>query len=271
MDKQEIAQIIELLLAMREDMKAHQARMDADSKDWREEMEASRNTWRKEMMAYQGTIEARLKEEEPASVDMTPEVAHEQEVPLEDAVVMPVGERRKRRWDRRNLAAGRRQKGEEQNLDARRRGKQQDLVAVRRGTTRRAAVARRRRILFTKDTTREFHGFRKILVAARRGTTRCAGLARRKKTGNKEIENPGARWQLRLRNEKTADRISWKTHEKTRLEIARQIVDLLLDCITWNIGHCEGVDPFRSAKSKEVRRAVYGEAPATQGVLSPLV
>jgi hypothetical protein len=42
--------------------------------------------------------------EKPVSVDMTPEVAHEQEVPVEDAEVMPVGEPRKRRRDR-HLAA----------------------------------------------------------------------------------------------------------------------------------------------------------------------
>jgi hypothetical protein len=35
---------------------------------------------------------AQIGKEEPSSVDMTPEVAHEQEVPKEDAVVMPVRE-----------------------------------------------------------------------------------------------------------------------------------------------------------------------------------
>jgi hypothetical protein len=55
---------------------------------------------------------ARLETEEPASVDMTPEVAHDQEVPVEDAVVMPVGEPRKRRRDQRHLVAQRRQKEE---------------------------------------------------------------------------------------------------------------------------------------------------------------
>jgi hypothetical protein len=206
-------------------------RMDANLKSMQERM----NAGHKEMMAWlkdlningeettacQEKTETRL-QGEPASVDMTPEVAHEQDVSQEDAVVVPVGEPRKRRRDQQHLAAQRRHKEEERNLDARRRGKQQNTVAARRGTTRRAAVARRRIILFTKDTTREFHGSRKRLVAARRGTTRRAGMARRKETGNTGMENPGAKWQLRLRNEKTADRISWKTHEKTRLEIARQ-------------------------------------------------
>jgi hypothetical protein len=46
---------------------------------------------REETMACQETMEARLEKEEPTSVEMKPEVAHE-EVPLEDAVVMPVRE-----------------------------------------------------------------------------------------------------------------------------------------------------------------------------------
>jgi hypothetical protein len=42
--------------------------------------------------------------------------------------------------------------------------------------------------------------------------------------GNTGIKNPGAKWQLRLRNEKTAGRISWKTYEKMfGLETAKQI------------------------------------------------
>jgi hypothetical protein len=41
---------------------------------------------------------------------------------------------------------------------------------------------------------------------------------------NTGIKNPGARWQLRLRNEKTAGRISWKTHEEIfGLETVKQI------------------------------------------------
>jgi hypothetical protein len=43
-------------------------------------------------MACLEKTEARLQvEDEPASVDTTPEAAHEQEVPREDADVMPVG------------------------------------------------------------------------------------------------------------------------------------------------------------------------------------
>jgi hypothetical protein len=84
------------------------ARMDANH----EEMMAMIRAWRqtdtkdnkKEAMACQETMEVHLEEEEPTPENMTPEVAHEQEVPVEDAV-MPVGEPRKRRRDRRHLAA----------------------------------------------------------------------------------------------------------------------------------------------------------------------
>jgi hypothetical protein len=170
-------------------------------------------------MACQETMEARLEAEEPTSVDMTPEVADDQEVPVEDAVEMPVGEPRKRRRDGRNLAAVRRQKKKDRVLDARCHGKEQgpaqrkngclkNLVAARRWTTCRAVMARRR-ILFaettrsrliiavrkvtrraqvarhnflsTEQTSREFRGSRKGSVAAHRGTTRHAEVARRKK------------------------------------------------------------------------------------------
>jgi hypothetical protein len=68
-------------------------------------------------MTCQEKTEVRLVEEEPTSVEMKPEVAHE-EFPLEDAVVMPVGEPRKRGRDQRHLAAQRRQKKEEKRTQS---------------------------------------------------------------------------------------------------------------------------------------------------------
>jgi hypothetical protein len=82
-----------------------------------------------ETMACQEETEACL-QGEPASEDMTPEVAHEQEFPLEDAVIMPVGEPRKRRQDRRHLATQRRQKKEEERTQ-RKDGCRKNLVAAR--------------------------------------------------------------------------------------------------------------------------------------------
>jgi hypothetical protein len=132
------------------------ARMDAKMGSMQDELISTIKNFKfngKETTACQETMEARLEVEEPASVDTTPVVADDQEVPVEDAEVLSVAESRKRRRDGRNLAAVRRQKTkQDQNLDARRRRKGQEraqrkdgcrrsLVAARRETTRRAAVA----------------------------------------------------------------------------------------------------------------------------------
>jgi hypothetical protein len=267
MEKHKISQMIELLLAMQEDMKAHQARMEADNKAWREKMRAETEAIRaetetirartkatrdkrmeanrdaciedikndgKETTACQDAMEGNREKiepnpgekeavvegqeicneevainslwacqnertprqeatkanpekmesidrviaileqmiamtklnqekiattdlkgnpeeiecEEPTSVDMEPEMAHE-EVPKEEAVVMPVGEPRDRRRDRRHLAAQRRQKKQQERTQSKNECGR-NLVAARRGTTRRAAVARHRRIFFHK-------------------------------------------------------------------------------------------------------------------------
>jgi hypothetical protein len=152
------------------DHKKEIARMDA----WLSEMKNIRH----ETMACKEKTEARLGKEEPASVEMKPKAAHE-EVPVKDAARMPVGEPRKRRRDRRHLAAQRRQKKLHKRTQSK-DGCRRNLVAANRGATRRAAVARSRNILSRKETTREYCGSRKRLVTARRGTTRCAGMARRK-------------------------------------------------------------------------------------------
>jgi hypothetical protein len=120
MDKQELAQMMEQMLArMGANLESMQERMNARHKEmmaWLKDLKFNHE----ETMTCQEKTEARL-EEEPASEDMTPEVAHEPEVPLEDAVVMPVGEPRKGCRTRRHLAAVRRQKKQGRNLDARRR------------------------------------------------------------------------------------------------------------------------------------------------------
>jgi hypothetical protein len=163
------------LKEMRYEIKAGQAKMRSIFNAWSSDLKITQE----ETMAFQETMKARLEEEEPASVEMKPEVAHEQEVPLEDAVVMPVGEPRRRRRDQQHLAAQRRQK-KQQKRTQNKNWYRKDLVAARRETTRRAAVARRMSILLTEETSRESRGSRKRLVAARRGTTRCAEAARHK-------------------------------------------------------------------------------------------
>jgi hypothetical protein len=138
-------------------------------------------------MAFLEQTEARLEEEEPASVDTTPEVADDQEVPVEDAEVRSVTEPRKRRRDGRNLAAVRRQKKQNRDLDARRRGRQQDLVVARRGTTRRAVVARRR-MLLTKET-RGYCGSQKRVIAVYRKMPRHTTVAWRRRHTRKNLQS----------------------------------------------------------------------------------
>jgi hypothetical protein len=104
----EIQQIIGMLAKMqermvdREDLKEMTEKMDANMGSMKAELKSAienLKTNQEETMACQGNVEACLeKEDKPASVDMTPEVAHE-EVPREDAARMPVGEPRKRRRD----------------------------------------------------------------------------------------------------------------------------------------------------------------------------
>jgi hypothetical protein len=176
---------MEALTEMTARMQANMGSMKAELKSAIEDMKIIGE----ETMAGHETMEARL-QGEPASVDRTPEVAQEREAPREDAVNMPVGEPRKRRWDRRKLAAVRRQKEQDQKLDANRRRREQrraqrkdgcrrNLVAARRGTTRRVQVARRS-LSSTKDTTRDYCGSRKDLGTTGREETRRAKETRRK-------------------------------------------------------------------------------------------
>jgi hypothetical protein len=92
-------------------------------------------------MACLEMTEALLEVEKPASVEMKPEVAHE-EVPLEDAAVMPVEEPRKRRRDL--------------NLDARRRRKQQERTQKKDGCRKNLVAAQRDDPSCAKGTTQDF-------------------------------------------------------------------------------------------------------------------
>jgi hypothetical protein len=200
------AQVMEMMKSVLAKMDENQAKSDAARKADKEEMlaainaneetttrmEANMGSLRDEVIstiknfkfngeettACQETVEARLETEEPASVEATPEVAEEAEVPVQDAEVVPVGEPGKKRRDRRHLAAVRRQKEKDQNLDARRRRKGQEraqrkdgcrrnLVAARRGTTRRVQVARHN-ILSTKETRGYCGSQRRVIIVHRK-------------------------------------------------------------------------------------------------------
>jgi hypothetical protein len=131
MEKQNMQRIIEMLAKMDADRKTDKedllAKLDADRKDDKEEMKADIKAWREKIAAETEAIKARTRairenmgishkemvaviepgrnmktiasqemeahpEEKPASVDMKPEAAEREEVPVEDATVMPVRE-----------------------------------------------------------------------------------------------------------------------------------------------------------------------------------
>jgi hypothetical protein len=95
---------------MEADRKADHEEMMAMMKAWGETLDAWSTDTKdngEETMACQEKMEVRLEEEEPTSVEMKPEVPHE-EVPREDAAVMPIRGLRKQRRGRKQ-AAGRRE------------------------------------------------------------------------------------------------------------------------------------------------------------------
>jgi hypothetical protein len=143
-------QIIEFLLACREEEPtsvgrklevAQQEEVPAENAiviPVVEPQEETTNT-RKETMACQ-EMEARLEEEEPASVDTKPEAAQQDEVLNEDAEVMSVGEPKEKRRRDRKLAAERRRLTLK-NSTRENCGPHKKLAVDRRGTTRRTKVA----------------------------------------------------------------------------------------------------------------------------------
>jgi hypothetical protein len=180
-------------------------------------------------MASQG-MEAHQEEEKPASLDMKPEAAQQEEVPVEDAEVIPVGEpKEKRRRNQKLAAEHRRQKP---NTSTRENcGPQERLAVTHRGRThrakmarktpidrkmrRRATVARRMRDIFRPNTTRRstvaWHRrniFRKSTTqgkcrprhefAASRNMTIRAGATRRKVNFEKKYSNRGQMQQYNV-------------------------------------------------------------------------
>jgi hypothetical protein len=140
-------------------------------------------------------MEARQEEEGPTSVEMKPEATEEEEVPAENATVMPVGEPKKKRRRDRELAVERRR--QEPKDTKRINGRPQEKLAVaRRGTShsatvarqkgkrsdirmsRRATVARRTRDILRTNRTQEKCRPRKELVASRTRTAHLAGVVR---------------------------------------------------------------------------------------------
>jgi hypothetical protein len=139
------------------------------------------------MMACQG-MEAHQEEEKPASLDTKPEAAQQEEVPVEDAEVIPVGEpKKKRRRDRKLAAEHRHQKT---NTSTRENcGPQERLDIARRGTSHRAKVARK-----TPTDRKMRHRTtvaRRMRNIFRPNTIRRAAVAQRKRNALKKENTHG--------------------------------------------------------------------------------
>jgi hypothetical protein len=238
------------MLAMNEKMETYLAKLDADreeSKAWREKMKAEREAWREEMRADREQWKAKMDERmtatqvksdgklkeltEPREEMMQPAEEHQQ-VPREDAVVIPV-RGRKRRHRGRKQAAERRGKPKELNRGD--HGFKKKLAATCRKASRRATVAWLKRNVFRKSWIHGNCGPRKEVTASIKKVTRCERhrhkVAQRSPTGGmfesrcrrgpecsngirdrnrRRIKDPSTRRQLRLKIKWTSEQIDRK-------------------------------------------------------------
>jgi hypothetical protein len=171
---------------LKKTMKAMMTRMEEDSKAWREKMKAEREADREQSKAdveqmqaemeerrtvTQAKTDKKLKELTEPSQEMMQSAEEHQEVPREEAAVIPV-RGRKRRHRGQKEAAGRH--GEPKELTRGDCGSQKKLAAACRKASRRATVAWCKRNVFRKSWTHGNCGPRKV-AAARKKVTHCAG------------------------------------------------------------------------------------------------
>jgi chromosome segregation ATPase len=191
------------MLAMNEKMETYQAKLDAnredskthreESKAWREDMKATLATkedrqemiqemradreqrkadmeeilakMEERMTATQAKTDVKLKELTEPREEMMQSAEEHQEVPREDAVVIPV-RGRKRRHRGQKQAAGRH--GEPKEFNRGVCGSRKKLAAACRKASRRATVALRKRNVFRKSWTHRNCGLRKEVTASRK-------------------------------------------------------------------------------------------------------
>jgi hypothetical protein len=231
--------MIELLLArLDENAETRHEEMLARMKAEREADRGQRKTDIEQILAKMEEMFAKM--DMKANPGMMQCVGEHQEVSREEAVVMSVGEPKKRRRNR-NLAAERRQKPKERTRGY--CGTRKRVTIADRKVSRRAAVARRRRDIFAQERTRVKRGPLEQLVAARRGATFRAKMAGRetakrrtfrkkrqsKQQGKNRVKNLGGgrprylgkRDLRKLQLENTGNLNATLT---TRREIARRIV-----------------------------------------------
>jgi hypothetical protein len=160
---------------MRADMEEILSRMEEDSKAWQEKMKAERGADREQWKAKMDEMFAKL--DRKASPEMMQSIGEHQEVPREEAAVIPV-----RGWKRRHRgrkqAAGRH--GEPKELTQEDCGSWKKLAATCRKASRRATVAWRKRNVVRKSWTHGDCGPRKEVTAAGKKVTCCAGHRRKR-------------------------------------------------------------------------------------------
>jgi hypothetical protein len=124
-------------------------------------------------------MEAHQEEEEPTSPDRKPEAAQKDEIPAEDAEVMPAGEPKKKRRRDRKLAAERRRQ-EPKDTKRINGGPQEKLAVARRETSHRATVARQNDKRSGKKMSRRATVARRTRDTFAPNLTRRAKVARRR-------------------------------------------------------------------------------------------
>jgi hypothetical protein len=200
------------LQAMQENADAMRQEMNANAKSGEEKMEAAIHSIQHEMKGFLSFVDQKtqnLRKELTETVEKTAVEQHDipkeeetalnrnkipnevvkgtmqsaeehQEIPIEDAAVIPVGGLRKRRRDR-NLAAGRRQKPKKR-IQASFESEKRSAAACKK-VSRHATVAWRKRRVFRRIVTQGICGRRSTLTAAGIRTTRCAKVARGREHG----------------------------------------------------------------------------------------
>jgi hypothetical protein len=245
--------------------------MEEESKAWREERKVKidemfarmdRKASPERMTATQAKTDVKLKELTEPRGEMMQSAEEYQQVPNEDAVVIPV-RIRKRRHRGRKEAAGRRLEPKELNrVD---RGSRKKLAAACRKVSRRATVAWLKRNVFRKSWTCGYCGLRKEVTASRKMVTHCGGhrrkVAQRSPTGGafehrcrggpecsngirdrgrRRIKDSSTKRQLRLKIKWTSEQIDRKILYEILIEkILKQVVETssslqqMRNCILW--------------------------------------
>jgi hypothetical protein len=252
-------------------MKAMQEKAEAERKSDREERKAEREADREQskadreqwkakmdemfakmdrkaspemMTATQAKTEGKLKELTEPTEEMMQSAEEHQQVPRDDAVVIPVRGRKRRHKGRKQAAE---RHGEPKELTRGDCGSRKKLAAACRKASRRATVAWRKR--------NGNYGPRKEVTAAGRKVTRCAGQKR--KVQNKDDVSPkspkGGTYEKRLwRGPECSNGIRDRGRRKIKDPSTRRKLRLK---IKWTSKEIDRKTFYEISRGKVVKRA----------------